>query len=144
MTASAGPVADRVNAWMDRQLMKRTVRRVVSVIGFRPIVLTTIGRRSGIERAHVVYGVRDADKGWLVVASAGGTATNPAWYHNMAAHPDQVRIDVNGRVIAVTAVQLHGAERAEAWRRFTKKAPWFAGFQKKTDRELPVIRLTPR
>ena len=51
---------------------------------------------------------------------------------------------MNGRDIAVSAVQLHGDERAQAWRRFTKRAPWFTGFQKKTDRELPVIRLTPR
>jgi hypothetical protein len=48
------------------------------------------------------------------VASAAGAARNPAWYHNLAAHPDQVWIETAGRKAAVTAEQLHGAERDEA------------------------------
>jgi F420H(2)-dependent quinone reductase len=46
--------------------------------------------------------------------------------------------------VAVTAEQLHGAEREEAWQQVTAAAPRFAGYQTKTDRELPVIRLVPR
>lgn len=141
---SGGPVVDHVMGWMDRQLERPGVRRLVGRLGFRAIVLTTVGRRTGIDRSRVVIGVPDTDGGWLVVAAAGGTAANPEWYHNVAAHPDDVRIDVDGRTIAVTARQLHGAERTEAWRRFTEKAPWFLGFQGRTDRELPVIRLMPR
>jgi deazaflavin-dependent oxidoreductase (nitroreductase family) len=78
------------------------------------------------------------------VASAAGAARNPAWYHNLAAHPDQVQIEVGGHKIAVTAEELHGAERDEAWRQITATAPRFAQYQQKTDRELPVIRLMPR
>jgi len=48
-----------------------------------------------------------------------------------------------GRKIAVTAEQLHGAEREEAWRQITTAVPRFAKDQQKTDRELPVIRLVP-
>ncbi len=44
----------------------------------------------------------------------------------------------------MTAEQLHGAERGEAWQQITTAAPRFASYQKATDRELPVIRLTPR
>ena len=58
--------------------------------------------------------------------------------------PDQVQIEVEGRKVAVTAEQLHGAERAEAWQQITAAAPRFAKYQQKTDRELPVIRLVPR
>jgi hypothetical protein len=49
-----------------------------------------------------------------------------------------------GRKIAVTAEQLHGAEREEAWQQITTAVPRFAKYQQKTDRELPVIRLVPR
>jgi hypothetical protein len=55
-----------------------------------------------------------------------------------------VRVDVDGRSVAVVAAQLAGPERDEAWRQITTTAPRFAGYQTKTDRELPVIRLTPR
>jgi F420H(2)-dependent quinone reductase len=49
-----------------------------------------------------------------------------------------------GRTIPVTAEQLHGAEREEAWRQITAAASRFAAYQRKTDGELPIIRLTPR
>jgi deazaflavin-dependent oxidoreductase (nitroreductase family) len=74
---------------------------------------------------------------------AGGTAVNPAWYYNMAAHPDKVQIEVDGRKVAVAAGQLYGAERAEAWQQITATSLQFARFQQKTDRKLPVIHLTP-
>jgi len=66
------------------------------------------------------------------------------WYYNIAAHPDQVQIEVAGRKVAVVAEQLHGTERAEAWQQISASAPRFAGYQQKTDRELPIIRLVPR
>jgi deazaflavin-dependent oxidoreductase (nitroreductase family) len=75
------------------------------------------------------------------VASAAGAARNPAWYHNLAAHPDQAWIETPGREVAVTAEQLHGAERDEAWRQITAAAPRFADYQRATDRELPIIHL---
>jgi deazaflavin-dependent oxidoreductase (nitroreductase family) len=78
------------------------------------------------------------------VASAAGAARNPDWYHNIAAHPGQVKIELSGRTIPVTAEQLHGAERDEAWRHISAAAPRFAAYQRKTDRELPIIRLTRR
>jgi F420H(2)-dependent quinone reductase len=46
--------------------------------------------------------------------------------------------------VAVVAEQLQGTERAEAWQQITAAAPRFAGYQQKTDRELPIIRLVPR
>jgi deazaflavin-dependent oxidoreductase (nitroreductase family) len=78
------------------------------------------------------------------VASAAGAPKNPAWYYNIAAHPDKVHIETTGRKVAVTAEQLHGAARDEAWKQITTSAKRFAQYQQKTDRELPVIRLTPQ
>jgi deazaflavin-dependent oxidoreductase (nitroreductase family) len=73
-----------------------------------------------------------------------GLGGNPAWYYNIAAHPDRVQIELDGRKIPVVAEQLHGAERDQAWQQITTTAPRFAQYEQKTDRELPVIRLVPR
>ena len=77
------------------------------------------------------------------MAAANGGARNPAWYYNIAAHPDKVQIETPGRKVAVIAEQLHGTEREEVWRQISAAAPRFAKYQRKTDRELPVIRLVP-
>ncbi|HEU4948601.1 MAG TPA: nitroreductase/quinone reductase family protein [Kribbella sp.] len=123
----------------------RLVRRVFSrFFNFDALVLTTIGRKSGTERVTPVCWFPGKDGSWLIVAAAGGTAVNPAWYYNIAAHPDKVQIEIEGRKVAVIAEQLHGAEREEAWQQITAAAHRFAHFQQKTDRELPVIRLMPR
>jgi len=76
-------------------------------LGFNALVLATIGRKSGLERQTPVGWFPGQDDSWLIVASAAGAAR----YHNLAAHPDQVWIEMPGRMVAVTAEQLHGAER---------------------------------
>ena len=137
----SGPVQRRA----DKLMARRFVRKVFSTFfRFDALVLTTIGRKSGTERTTVVCWFPGRDGSWLIVAAAGGTAGNPAWYYNIAAHPDQVRIEIDGRTVAVTAEQLRGTERVEAWQQITAAAHRFARFQQKTDRELPVIRLRPR
>jgi deazaflavin-dependent oxidoreductase (nitroreductase family) len=113
-------------------------------LGFDALVLTTVGRKTGAERRTPVGRFPGKDGSWLIVASAAGAPRHPAWYLNLAAHPDKVQIEMAGRKIAVIAEQLHGVEREEAWRQITAAAPRFAKYQQKTDRELPVIRLMPR
>jgi deazaflavin-dependent oxidoreductase (nitroreductase family) len=68
----------------------------------------------------------------------------PTWYHNLAAHPDQVEIETAGTKVLATAEQLHGAERDEAWQQIIAAAPRFAEYHDKSDRLLPIIRLVPR
>jgi len=107
------------------------------------LLLRTKGRKSGQTRtAPLIYGSIGGEV--VVVASKGGADVHPAWYHNIAAHPGNVQIEVEGRRIGVTAKQLHGAERAEAWRQIAVATPRFAQYQDKTDRQLPVVRLVPR
>jgi deazaflavin-dependent oxidoreductase (nitroreductase family) len=113
-------------------------------LGFNALVLTTVGRKTGAERATPVGYFPGPDGSWLIVASAAGAQGNPAWYYNLAAHPDQVQIEVGGQKIPVTAEQLHGTDREQAWQQIVAAVPRFAGYQQKTDREIPVIRLTPR
>jgi deazaflavin-dependent oxidoreductase (nitroreductase family) len=134
-----GPVLRWVNAFVARR-----IRRRGQFNGFDALILRTVGRKSGVERATPVGWFPGPDGSWLIVASAAGAAANPAWYHNLAANPDKVRIDLKGETIPVHAEQLHGPDREEAWTRIAKASPRFADYQTKTDRELPVIRLTRR
>jgi deazaflavin-dependent oxidoreductase (nitroreductase family) len=126
--------------WLNKFTMSR-IRKTGKMRGGSALVLTTVGRKSGAERQTPVGCFPSTDGSWLIVASAAGAAGNPAWYYNLAAHPDRAWIEMAGRKIAVTAEQLHGAEREEAWRQITDAAGAFANYQKATDRELPIIRL---
>ena len=126
------------------KLMAGRVRRKGKFLDFNALVLTTVGRKTGAERTTPVGWFPGPDGSWLIVASAAGAKGNPAWYYNIAAHPDQVQIEVDGRKVAVVAEQLHGTERAEAWQQIITAAPRFAKYEQKTDRELPIIRLVPR
>ena len=138
-------VGSPVVKWLNKQMIKRQRRKSSggAVPGQNMLVLTTTGAKTGQPRETLLGSFPDGDNAWLIVASFGGNAKNPAWYHNLAAHPDQVQIEVGGRKVKVTPVQLSGAERDAAWQRITKAQPRYAGYETKTDREIPVIRLTP-
>jgi deazaflavin-dependent oxidoreductase (nitroreductase family) len=112
----------------------------------RPLLeLTTVGARTGKER-HAVLGWFD-DPGhpdaWVVVGSNGGAPRHPGWCHNLARNPEQAWVEVGGHETRVRADSLHGQERAEAWGRIVALAPGYGAYTEKTDREIPVIRLTP-
>lgn len=109
--------------------------------GMDLLYLTTVGAKSGEKRQSTVSRFADGDDAWLIVASAGGAAKNPAWYHNIAAHPDQVWVEFGGEQQRVTPSQLAGEAREQAWQRITQAQPRYAGYQNKTDREIPIIRL---
>ena len=109
--------------------------------GAKLLELTTTGARSGLPRTVTLGWFPDGEKAWLVVASNAGAAQHPAWYINMAKNPDQVWIKLDGQKIHVRPESLKGEERAEAWRRIVAKAPGYAGYETKTDRKIPVVRL---
>src|SRR6266513_537885 len=142
-TRGARQPRGRVMVWMNKLLTKR-VRRTGRGPGFNALVLTTIGRNTGATRETSVGWFPGNNGSYLIVASAAGAAKIPAWYYNLAAHPDRVQIETgDGRKMSVTAEELHGPDRDEAWRQITTTVPRFAEYQRKTDRELPVVRLMP-
>jgi deazaflavin-dependent oxidoreductase (nitroreductase family) len=129
--------------------MMAVVQRVHKLTGNKmagqPLLyLHTVGAKSGQPRTAAVMAFAEGDDTWLVVASRGGTAGNPSWLHNIAAHPDRIQVEIDGRKAAVTASTLSGEERTGAWKRLTTSQPRFSGYEAKTDREIPVVRLTAR
>jgi deazaflavin-dependent oxidoreductase (nitroreductase family) len=106
--------------------------------------LHTLGAKSGQPRTSVVMAFPEGEDSWLIVASRGGTAGHPAWLYNLAAHPNDIEIEFQGRRTAVSAQTLDGDERAAAWARITSTQPRFSGYERKTDRQIPVVRLTAR
>ena len=78
------------------------------------------------------------------MASKGGAPSHPSWFYNLAAHPDEVEVEFDGRKTAVTPQTLTGDERAAAWQRITTERPNFAAYEEKTDRQIPVVRLIAR
>ena len=105
------------------------------------LLLTTIGAKSGQERVASLRRFEERD-GWLVVGSAGGQAKQPAWLTNLARNPDRAWVEVGRDRFKVRPEILRGEERATAWKRIVAEAPQFGGYETKTDREIPVVRLT--
>lgn len=138
-TRGARQPRGRLLSWANRLTMGRIRRSSSGDL----LILTTVGRKSGAIRESPVRWFPGPGDSRLIVASANGAAANPSWYYNLAAHPETTVV-VGGRTVPVTATQLAGTEREAAWQQITKAAPRFADYQTKTDRELPVIRLTTR
>jgi len=136
------PPSNAVTRALNRAAMSWHRRSGDKFQGMDLLYLTTVGAKTGQKRQSTVARFADGDDAWLVVASAGGSAHHPAWYHNIAAHPDQVWIDFGGRHIRVTPTQLEGDARAQAWQRITQLQRRYASYVQKTDREIPVIRLS--
>lgn len=106
----------------------------------RPIVvITSRGAKSGKLRKNPVMRV-EHDGVYAAVASKGGAPEHPDWFHNFVAHPEVDLQDGADKATYVARV-AEGAERAEWWERAVAAFPPYAGYQVKTDREIPVFLL---
>jgi deazaflavin-dependent oxidoreductase (nitroreductase family) len=105
------------------------------------LLLHSTGARSGEERVNPMMYLADGER-YLVFASAAGAVRNPAWYHNLLAHPD-ARIEVGDDSIEVHAVELQGAERDQKYAVQASRYPGFADYERKTTRTIPVLALIP-
>jgi deazaflavin-dependent oxidoreductase (nitroreductase family) len=105
------------------------------------LLLHTRGARSGEPRVHPMMYLLDGER-YLVFASKAGADTNPAWYHNLVAHPDAT-IEVGDAEVAVQATELKGAERDQWYAEQARRYPGFADYERKTSRVIPVMALTP-
>lgn len=139
---SRGGTFPRMFKWIMPLMVRLHRRSGDRSQGMDVLYLTTTGAKSGQRRTTPVARFEDGG-GWVVVASAGGARNHPGWYHNVVAHPDQVEAELAGRRFPVEVTQLEGAERERVWARITSELPRFEGYLDKTDREFPILRLTP-
>jgi deazaflavin-dependent oxidoreductase (nitroreductase family) len=106
----------------------------------KPMILVhTIGAKSGTERVTpLVY--LDADDRIFIFASKGGAPENPAWYHNLLAHP-RTKAEIGTETLEVVAEVLQQPERDEYYAKQVAVQPGFGEYQEKTTRIIPVIEL---
>ena len=105
------------------------------------LLLHHVGARSGKDRINPLAYNRDGDR-YVVFASKAGAPTNPDWYHNLKANPN-VTIEVGTDTITAVAGEATGDERERLFAAQAERSPQFAEYQRKTDRVIPVMVLTP-
>lgn len=115
--------------------------RVESLGGMPLLLLHHTGARSGNSYVNPLAYLTD-DGRYVIFASKAGAPENPAWYHNLKAHPD-TRIEVGSEQLEVHASETEGEERERLFNRQGERLPPFADYAEKTDRVIPVIVLTP-
>ncbi|MBW0017588.1 MAG: nitroreductase family deazaflavin-dependent oxidoreductase [Mycobacterium sp.] len=103
------------------------------------LLLTTTGAKSGKERVSPLAYFR-VDGKLIIIGSFAGAPVNPAWVHNLRAHP-QAHIEVGTDAYDVTARELPAEERDELFDKVTAAAPGFAEYQAKTSRVIPLFEL---
>jgi deazaflavin-dependent oxidoreductase (nitroreductase family) len=118
-----------------------TAGRLGGKIGTLPVVLlTTTGKKTGKQRTVPLGSFEDGGDR-LVVASAAGSPTHPAWFNNLAANP-KVTVQLGPDVYEARAEVTSGEERARLMKMIVEKAPTFSDYQTKAgSREIPVVRL---
>ena len=105
------------------------------------LLLTTVGRKTGrILTLPLIFG--RSGKDYIVVASKGGAPAHPAWYLNLRAKPE-VQLQVKAEKFAARAHTADAAERAVLWPKMVEIYGPYAQYQTKTDRQIPVVVLTP-
>lgn len=149
MLIDALPAKAQPRAWQALQKSHVTIfrlsgRRLGTELGnLRFLFLHHFGAKSGVERITPLVYVQDGDK-LAIIASKGGDARHPAWFHNLKAHPD-VRVELRGEVRPVRARIAAGEERERLWKKATKPWPEFDNYQARAPhREIPVVVLEPR
>ena len=106
------------------------------------LLLTTRGRTSGeLRTTPLIY--RTDDGTWVIVASRGGTPTNPSWFENLRADPEAT-IQVRAETIPVRAETATGEDRERLWSLMAEVWPAYNDYQARTEREIPVVVLARR
>jgi deazaflavin-dependent oxidoreductase (nitroreductase family) len=128
-----------------RTVLALTGGRLGWSAGSMPVLeLTTTGRKSGQKRSVMLTSPIQEGDAIVVVASRGGDDVHPAWFLNLQADPD---VDVSFKGAPAEPMTAHVAtaeERDRLWPQVTADYKNYADYQKKTDREIPLVLLTPR
>jgi len=106
------------------------------------LLLTTTGRKTGLQRTIPLFYLKDGDN-LILVASNGGAPTHPVWWLNLQANPEAV-VEIGKKKLSVRARETDAEERKRLWPLLVAMYSGYAGYQKKTSREIPVVILHPQ
>jgi deazaflavin-dependent oxidoreductase (nitroreductase family) len=142
--------ASRPGAWLfihvfchiDPLLLRISRGRISISLGWPILQLTHIGARTRARRRTALLYATDGER-IVLVASKGGAASNPAWYHNLKANPHCTVLAPNGQSGEYEARIVDGAERARLWALATDLYAGYSVYQHRTDRRIPVLALEP-
>jgi len=129
-----------LNTWVYRLSGGRIGGRFLR--GAPVLLLTTVGRRTGRARTTPLLYLKDGEN-LLIVASQGGLPTHPVWFLNLEAHPD-VEIQIGSERRAMRARRASAPEKATLWPKLTAMYCDFDDYQARTQRDIPVVILSPR
>jgi proline iminopeptidase len=107
--------------------------------GVPTLVLTTKGRKTGEDRKFALI-YQEIDGNHVIVASKGGADQHPGWYLNLVANPE-VKVQVKADKYTAQARTVGSEERAALWPKMAAVWPAYDEYQKKTDREIPIVVL---
>jgi deazaflavin-dependent oxidoreductase (nitroreductase family) len=135
-------IIDSPTGWVSKHLRKYVESNGAEghlYYGRPTLLLTTVGRRSGLRRrTPLIYG-RDGDA-YVVVASNGGADDHPLWYHNLLALP-QVEVQVEAEVFAAVGRTATAGEKPALWEQMVGIHGEYAAYRRKTARDIPVVIL---
>ncbi len=116
-------------------------RLLGSAKGMPVLELETIGRRSGKARTTMLTAPVHSDTQLVIVASKAGADHHPAWFLNLRDNPS-VKVTMKGSTRAMKARVANADEKAELWPQIVAANDGYAGYQAKTERDIPVVILT--
>jgi deazaflavin-dependent oxidoreductase (nitroreductase family) len=143
--AGAADVVDSPTDWVNKHIKNYVAtdgeQGHVIQAGAPVLLLTVVGRRTGVlRRTALIYG-RDGEN-YVVVASAGGAPGHPAWYLNLAAN-GEVQVQVLAEKFTALARAAAGEERDRLWAKMAEIWPDYNDYQTKTGRQIPIVVLEP-
>ena len=123
-------------------LYRATGGKLFGRMGKSPILLlNTVGRKTGKKRTSPLLYVMDGED-FIVIASKGGAPTHPAWYLNLRANPEAT-VEIGDREVHVEAEVADPKEKARLWQKMVEMYPTYDDYQRKTEREIPLLVLHP-
>jgi deazaflavin-dependent oxidoreductase (nitroreductase family) len=111
--------------------------------GMPAVELHTTGRKSGQRRSNLLTAPIHDEKRVVLIASKGGDHRHPDWYQNLVANAD-IELTMNGETRPMRARTASAEEKAELWPQVVAAYRGYAGYQKRTARDIPVIICEPR
>ncbi|MCB2048257.1 MAG: nitroreductase family deazaflavin-dependent oxidoreductase [Novosphingobium sp.] len=107
--------------------------------GVPTLLLTTVGRKSGLERTiPIIY--TELDGKVFIIGSQGGNPKHPHWYLNLLENP-HAKVQIKDEVFDAIARTAESPEYEQLWAQACKYWPNYDVYQSRTTRKIPVVVL---